>query len=523
MFPLFLQEEDFTGFGITAVRPENMSGAVPQSLSLSQTRSPRSSDHSPETKPLIGKIIPRTSKSTLIGKIVPRTPKEGQGARENQIENEEIPTMVIKLHDKQTALTARARRTVEQASGRRRRRKSIDFIRKAGEMADSGNSRNQTATTSTGGTRRNKLVSTVTAVKGTEKASKVKEPGEMLEDSDTDQSRPQSSVRHTKSFRFGHTRRASQAVTLSFTSSHKRQRKRMGKGMGASPEAGAEAGALSGEEAAMPLECKAESSQQKRPKKRPQHRTLYGHRRKAKLDVTRPIRRRNRTRRVFYTYVVESIPGTPTQDEQQLQGQQVAPAEGVPISLSEAQQTSNSSSAPLMSARSSRIIKTPKRFLDEEMISFPKGKLSVWVKNQQKEDGKASASPHESGYDDKSLHSNSNTSSALDSPSAVTRSPSKASPGVSRLVEIYKNLKKLTLKMAEKNQGKGDAQGDCTQQDDGVTSHVRKRKRSKIMMEEMESPGVVRKLAVVVPSNMPLGAAGNNSKDSIFFILVKYS
>ncbi|KAG7240990.1 hypothetical protein INR49_026168 [Caranx melampygus] len=170
-----------------------------------------------------------------------------------------------------------------------------------------------------------------------------------------------------------------------------------------------------------------------------------------------------------------------------------------------------------MTARSSRVIKTPKRFLDEEMIPFPKGPLSSWLKSQHREDGKASASFNESGYDGNSLQSNSDSLSTLDSPCVVTKFPSKASPGTSHL-EIYKNLKKLTLKVAEKKKSQGDTQGDYTEQDDGMTSHVRKRKRSKLMMEEMESPGVVRKLAVVVntdaevPSITPLEDTGNNNQ-----------
>lgn len=435
--------------------------------------------------------------------------------------------MVIKLHNKQVALTAKAKRTDGQASGRQSGKKSLDFIRKAGQTADSSNSRNQTATTSAGGTKHNKLVSTVAAVKGTEKSSKVKEQGGVSEDSDKDQSQPQGSGKQMKSFRFGHARRTSQAVTLSFTSSHKR-RKRMGKGMGASPEAGTEAGAQSGEEAAMPLECKAEGSSEKRPHKRHQRRALFGHRRKSKSGITHPKLGRNRTKRVFYTYVTEPIPGTLTQDEQQLQGQNITPAEGEPSSFCDVQQTSNSSSTLVTSARSSRVIKTPKRFLDEEMIPFPKGPLSSWLKSQQREDGKASASFNESGYDGNSLQSNSDSLSALDSPSAVTKFPSQASPGTSHL-EIYKNLKKLTLKVAEKKKGLCETQGDSTQHDDGRTSHVRKRKRSKLKMEEMESPGVVRKLAVLVnadaevPSNTPLEDTGNNSKDCVtfsFFFLV---
>ncbi|XP_022602875.1 histone-lysine N-methyltransferase 2B-like [Seriola dumerili] len=504
-----MDEEDFTGFGTTTVRPQKTSGTVPRSLSLS---------HSTGTKSLIGKILPKSPKPALIGKIVPRAPKEGQGAKESPVEDKEIPKVVIKLHGKQVGLTAKAKHADEQASGRQSSKKSVDFVKKAGETADSGNSQNQTAATSAGGTKQNKLVSTVTAVKGTEKASKVKEQGEVSEDSDTDQSQPQSSVKQMKRFRFGHTRRTSQAVALSFTSFHKRQKKRMAKGMGASPEAGAEAGAQSGEEAAMPLECKAEVSSEKRTNKRPR-RSLFGHRRKAKPTIRRPKLGRTRTRRVFYTYITEPVPATPTQDgnEQQLQGQNITPSEGEPSSFSEQVQQSSNSSTPVMSARSSRVIKAPKRFLDEEMIPFPKGPLSTWLKSQQREDGKASASHPELGYDGNSLQSDSDSLSAFDSPSAVPKFSSKPSPGTSHL-EIYKNLKKLTLKLAEKKKGQPDTQGDYTHHGDGLTSHVRKRRRSKLMMEEMESPGVVRKLAVVVnadveaPSYMPFEDIGNNNQ-----------
>ncbi|XP_023265563.1 histone-lysine N-methyltransferase 2B-like isoform X3 [Seriola lalandi dorsalis] len=503
------EEEDFTGFGTTTVRPQKTSGTVPRSLSLS---------HSPGTKSLIGKILPKSPKPALIGKIVPRAPKEGQGAKDSPVEDKEIPKVVIKLHGKQVGLTAKAKHADEQASGRQSSKKSVDFVKKAGETADSGNSQNQTAATSAGGTKQNKLVSTVTAVKGTEKASKVKEQGEVSEDSDTDQSQPQSSVKQMKRFRFGRTRRTSQAVALSFTSFHKRQKKRMAKGMGASPEAGAEAGAQSGEEAAMPLECKAEVSSEKRTNKRPR-RSLFGHRRKAKPTIRRPKLGRTRTRRVFYTYITEPVPAAPTQDgnEQQLQGQNITPSEGEPSSFSEQVQQSSNSSTPVMSARSSRVIKAPKRFLDEEMIPFPKGPLSTWLKSQQREDGKASASHPELGYDGNSLQSDSDSLSAFDSPSAVPKFSSKPSPGTSHL-EIYKNLKKLTLKLAEKKKGQPDTQGDYTHHGDGLTSHVRKRRRSKLMMEEMESPGVVRKLAVVVnadveaPSHMPFEDIGNNNQ-----------
>ncbi|XP_028452773.1 histone-lysine N-methyltransferase 2B isoform X2 [Perca flavescens] len=491
------EEEVFTGFGTTTVRPQKS----PQSSLLSQAKPPQASELSlgEKAKPLIGKIIPKTPKPALIGKIVPWIPKEDLGVQESPSKDKEIPKVVIKLQGKQVALTGKAKHAGEQASGRQSSTRSADFIRKAGKPAVSDRRQNQTATTSAGGSG---------------KASKVKERGEVSEDSDTDQSQPQRSVRCTKGFRIGHTRRTSQAVT----SLQKRQRRRMAKGMGASPEAGAEAAAQSGEEAAMPLDCKATNSSDKRIQKR-QRRSLFGHKRKAPKNVPemkRPTMLRTRTRHVYYTYVPEPIPATPMSDlsEQQLLSHNITPSEGKP-SLFPVQQSSNNSSTPVMSARSSRVIKTPKRFLDEEMIPFPKGSLSTWLKSQQREDEKPSPSCHESSYDGNLLQSDSECISVADNPSAVTKFLSKPRSGTSHL-EIYKNLKKLTLKLAEKKKGPADT--DYTHHGDGLTSHVRKRRRSKLMMEEMDSPGVVRKLAVVVnadveaPSHLPLGDTGNNNE-----------
>uniref|UniRef100_A0A3P8S9I3 [histone H3]-lysine(4) N-methyltransferase n=1 Tax=Amphiprion percula TaxID=161767 RepID=A0A3P8S9I3_AMPPE len=505
------EEEDFTGFGTTTVRPQKTSGTLPQSSS-SQAKSPQASDHLPEPKPLIGKIMPKTPKPALIGKIVPRVPKEDQGGKE-------IPKVVIKLQGKQAALTAKAKQADSQASGTQSSATSADIIRKAGETADSHSTQNQTAATSAGGKEVDK--SSQTTVKGIEKAvRRVKEEGEVSEDSDTDQSQTQRSVKRITGFRIGHGRRTSQAIALSF---HKRQRKRIAKGMGASPEAGAEAGAQSGEEAAMPLECKAADTSEKRTRKRHQRRSLFGYKRKQSKKVPtikRPKIGRIRTRRVFYTYVPEPIPATPTQDgnEPQIDTQNIAPSEGEPRSFSE--QSSNNSSTPVTSARSSRVIKAPKRFLDEEMIPFPKGSLSTWLKSQQREDGKPSPSLHESGYDGNLQQSDSNSISVFDSPSSVTKISSKPSPGTSHL-EIYKNLKKLTLKLAEKKKGQPDIQEEYTDEGSSLTSHGRKRRKSKIMMEELDSPGVVRKLAVVVntdvevPQQVPPEDTGNNNKAEI--------
>lgn len=430
-----------------------------------------------------------------------RIPKEDHGFIKSRSKDQDIPKVLIKLHGKQVAPTVAAKHAGAQASDRQSRTRAADFIRRAGKSAYSRNMRNQTAATSAGGTRQ---------------ASKVKEPGEVSEDSDTDQSQPQRSVKRM----IGHTRRTSQAAALSFTSFQKRQRKRMAKGMGASPEAGAEAQAeaQSGDKAAMPLKCKATDSPEKRILKRQRKKSLYGHKRKPKPndspEVRSPkVRRRIRTTHVFYTYVTEPSPAplTPGGNQQQLQSQSIAPSEGDP----------NTSTTVTTSGRSSRVIKTPKRFLDEEIIPFPKGSLATWQKSQQREDGKPSPSYHDSSYDGNSLQSDCDSTSVTDSPSA--KFPSKPRPGTSHL-EIYKNLKKLTLKLAEKKKGHSDTEGSYQQSGDGLTSHVRKKRRSKLMMEEMDAPGVVRKLAVLVnadvaaPSSTPSGDTGSNSKN--LFVII---
>ncbi|KAL6099647.1 kmt2b [Pungitius sinensis] len=489
------EEEVFTGFGTSTVSPQK----APPALILGQAKPPRASGGSLVANPLIGNI-PKILQPALIGKIVPRISKEDQGIQENLEKDKKIPKVVIKLHGRQVALAAKAKLSGKLASGEQSSTRSADFISKAGKSA-------QTAATSAGGTKQ---------------ATKVRERGEVTEDSDVDQSQPKRFGRGMRGFRIGHTRRTPQAVGLSFPSFHKRQRKRIAKGMGASPEAGAEAAAQSGEEAAMPLECKATHSSEKKTHRR--RRSLFGQKRKQSRippDLKRPKISRNRTRHVFYSYVPEPIPVTPTVDEKEQQQQHrpnIAPLEGELSSFPKQVQTNSISSTPVMSARSSRVIKTPKRFLDAEMISFPKGPLSTWLKSQQREDGKPSLSGHELSYEGNLLQADSEFMSAADSPSAPTKFSSKPTPGTSH-VEIYKNLKKLTLKLAEeKKKSHSDTEGDHAHHGEGVSSHVRKRRRSKITMEEMDSPGVVRKLAVSLDadvkalSHLPLGDTGNHDE-----------
>lgn len=370
---------------------------------------------------------------------------------------------------------------------RRTRLRSLN--EKAGTSEDSGSVQSQTSVTLTGYRKRDK-----TEVKDDRQPSKVHAQGRQgTKDVDVDQSQPQRAVKRTRGFRFGNTKCASQEVALTCTSIHKQQRKRLAKGMVASPEAGAEAGSQTGEEAAMPLEGKSKDFSTKR-RYRKHRKSLYGNKRKLlKKDsiIARPKLRRNRKKHVFYAYVVEPVQDAVNSEgnEQSQQTQSIIP------SVSEPDQENSTNSTPL-SARSSRVIKVPKRFLDEEIIPFPKGSLSTWLKSQTKEDDKPSPSRHESTYDDgcqalDSIH-------LIDNQSRGNIS-SNSSPTTSHL-EIYKNLKKLTLKVAEKKKGQPSGDGDHVH--DCSLAHVKKRRKSKITMEEMDTPGVVRKLSVVVNSTV---------------------
>lgn len=503
----FLQEEEFTGFGTTRIRSRKTSLSL-----LRQTESPRAPDHTQGAIPLIGKIIPKTPKPALIGKIVPK---------DSPVKDNKIPKGVNKLQGNQQALTTKARHTNEKALAIQAGIRSTDSIEKTGKSAYSSNSsQSQTSLTPAGSSKLEKLVDSLAEVKDAGKTPRVQEQGGVSGDCDTDHSRLQRSMKRIRGFQIGNTKGTSQGVALSVTSFHKQQRKRMAKAMVASPEAGAEAGVESGEEAAMPPGHKAKDSTVKKVYRR-QRKSLFGHRRKpSKTDtlIKHPKLGRIRSKRVFYTYVVDSLSATQTPDgkEQPLQGHNIT------ASVSEPSQDSCINSTSVTSARSSRIIKVPKRFLDEEIIPFPKGSLSTWLKSQTKEDGKLSPC-HESSSVDHSLHSDSDSVSMVDNQSAMKNFSSKSSRATSHL-EIYKNLKKLTLKLAEKKRGRPIVEADHSHEGDGLTPRVKKRRRSKIMMEEMDAPGVVRKLAVVVntdvekPSDVPMAVIDKNSKNFLFLV-----
>lgn len=470
-FFVFIQEEEFTGFGTSTKRRKRSSALAFLSSTLSKEKFPPALDHSSGTNALTGKIVPKDPKPAVTGKIVHRVSRDSKWLIETPVANKRIPKLVPKLRGHREAVTKRAK--VKASS--KQRSTSADLIRKAGETATY------------------KLEGTLTAVKDADKTSKVKgQPTEQLQ--------PHS----TRTF------------PVSF---HKRRGKRIPKSMGASPEAAAEAGAQSEEEAAMPLECKVEESPKKRIRRRPR-KFLFCQRRRPAAPSThdRPKGGRPRSKRVFYTYVSEPVSDTLTKDSNKQQDPTIIQFDEEHSSGSEpVQHSANNSSPAVAGGRSSRVIKAPRRFFDEGMILFPKGSLSTWLKSQHKEDENPSSSPHESDYNGRSVQSDAVSSFAVDSPSAVPKSLSKSSPGTSH-VELYKNLKKLTLKLAEKKKGQCVSQEDSVQPDDNLT-YVKKRRRSKLTMEEVDCPGVVRKLAVVVNSEkqtcpeVPVEDEGCKGKD----------
>ncbi|CAL8297980.1 unnamed protein product [Lota lota] len=419
------EEEDFTGFGTQTVCSHQLPGSSPL-LSPTQDKPPPAPDLSPQSKPLIGKIVPRSPKPTLIGKIVQRPPKEGRSDKVR------VPAsrLAIKLPAKQVTPTPGTESTGRQSSGCTQTEVAPGLQRKAATKEHTTQ-----GSTSAAGTKQDKLVCTLTVVKGKGRGSRLKGPGKGSKHAQANQS----SGKGTKGSR--HQQNESEVASQSQVPTKRQQKKKVVLDIGASPEAEA----LSGQAAPTPSQEITEDSPKKKPLFRKRRKLLFG-RRQQKLAKTAPKLGGIKIRRVFYTYVPELVPAALNQEEeaQQLQGQ-----------------SSSNSAAPVVSARSSRVIKAPKRFLDEE-VAVPK--RSLFKLGSMSEAGGSAQSP---------------TSSHL---------------------EVYKNLKKLTSKLAEKKKGPSGAKGLDLCAGPCSNPPVRKRRRSKIKMEEVDTPGVVRKLAVLLNS-----------------------
>ncbi|XP_051926032.1 histone-lysine N-methyltransferase 2B [Hippocampus zosterae] len=289
--------------------------------------------------------------------------------------------------------------------------------------------------------------------------------------------------------------RPAKRARLSAASLQRGRRKKAAKDVAASPEIGAEAGAQSGPEAAMPLEGLSLPPPspplspvlpEHRVYKRHSRKCLYGKRKKVKnaTPATTAIRKRKRIKHVFYTYVTD--PG-PT----------AAP------DLQASSLVEQRDSSTVTTARASRVIKTPKRFLDEAAAPFPKGHLSSWPKSHPKEEEKTGASSQDSLCDAK-LEGDAAPDAAEES-SPPAKRPLGAIHGSSHL-DFYKKLKRLTLKLAEKKRGHYAVRLEDDDASRPGRGHVaakkrRRRRKAKLTVEEMDSPGVVRRLAVFVNSD----------------------
>lgn len=461
---------------------------------MSKAKLTQAADQVLEAKPIIGKIIPKTPKPGLIGKIVPRVPKEGQDVKESPVKDKESQKVVIKVQNK----GAKAKHVEKQTSAGQSSTTSADICKTEEATSKQRASRSVSDETA----------SSISQADAEPAHRTAQAEGNVLLES------PKGSEMLKSGLRTGHIRHSARGAAVSFTSFHKRQRmSKMVKGPGASPEPVAQ----SETEVGMPLQGKAAEPSLKKVHKRHRGRFLFGYRRKQSTDALvnkRPKISRVRTRHVFYTYVPEPLPPV---DGAEQQGGSIEPSEEETKQLS---QSANNTHTTVTSGRSSRVIKTPKRFLNEEMIPFPKGSLSTWLKSQQKDDTKPSLSLNESGYDGGAQALDSYSKSVLDSSLLESKISPKPGSGASH-AEIYKNLKKLTLKLAEKKKSQSDFQEDQADQGDGLTFPHRKRRRTKIMMEEMDSPGVVRKVSVVVkagveiPEESSAEDIGNNSQYTI--------
>ncbi|CAB1321187.1 unnamed protein product, partial [Coregonus sp. 'balchen'] len=534
-------DEDFTGFG-TEYRPtlsaHNISESRPLQLSLLK----------PEKPPPAPELTAKLEKSG--GKCSDEDPEVGEGQEE---ENAVKPKIIAELAAQKKSPSSGVKSTGKQATGTKAskgkgsansngsNRKRGSKVVESSSTARKGNRQGQTTKVGRGGSgsstarpqtsrdKQGKLVWTLTVVKGKGKASKSKESGEVTADkTETDQAEPQRSGKRRRGSQQDQTGQtgadpdsgqgqrqaqsrtgrkttdlhtASQGVALSPRPVNKQQQRRsVSKGTGESLEAGAE------------MEQEPAMSQERKKPAPYKRKSIFGLRRKPgnvhRLSPLESVEKRFRRKFVFYTYVPEYLPATVKQEGKE---QQPSPEEI-------GQGASSNLSSPVVSARSSRVIKAPKRFLNDEIISWPRGSLKKKSQDKVKEEDAMSLSFYDSDNDDvehvsrtpgqnefkpKVAGSTGKKTLQTSLSSTLSVKDSTLSPGSSHL-EVYERLKKLTLSLAQKKKKGLSATEDETaeeeeaQEDLSLTSPVRKRGRSKLKMEDLNSPGVVRKLAVLV-------------------------
>ncbi|CAL9691615.1 unnamed protein product [Knipowitschia caucasica] len=177
------------------------------------------------------------------------------------------------------------------------------------------------------------------------------------------------------------------------------------------------------------------------------------------------------------------LSGTTSDQAERRRRQKFFTYELVPIKPGSTPETGSHCSTTLTSSgRASRVIKVPKRFLEEEVMPARKRNYKVETKLE---------------FEESLIPECADSQSNTEGPAPLVKSPTKQSPGSSK--DIYKNLKKLTLKLAEKKKNVSEM--------DAEDSIKRKKKRkSKISMEEIDSPGAIRKLSVSVDGSLAAAA-----------------
>ena len=335
---------------------------------------------------------------------------------------------------------------------------------------------------STSSTKQGKLVCTLTVVKGRRRR---KETGEDSKQETT----PQVSTK----------RRRGRAVLDSSPKAAQSPKPVKGKqrrrSRGVSSVSGAEAGAETGDE---PSGAAGGNAQ---PRRRRRNVPYFGKRRKSLYDCRRkpgyvaksptdPVKRRARRRSVFYTLE----PTVPLKQEDQ--GQAVEGESGVtPEGAAGNTPYGGHMTSPVVSARSSRVIKLPRRFLDEEEVPRSRARGKSQGKQESDMDDEMCWNPVVKSEGEQRTPK---TEGRKMSVCSNLSKSSKMSPGSSHLL-VYEKLKDLTSKLSRKKRDPGGTPEDGVETGQETTvKKRRRRRRSKLTMEELDSPGVVRKLAVLI-------------------------
>lgn len=309
------------------------------------------------------------------------------------------------------------------------------------------------------------------------------------------------------------------------------KQRRISKGAEGSPEEGAEAGRESGHEPSdQPAASSGDPVRRRRTHfKFKKRRGLFNKRRKpgvqkAERSPDSPVKH-HKPRQRMVGYVYEPVISLSSENQLGQQGEETCTPENTELASTDA----TPSATPVVSGRSSRVIKTPKRFLDDERMAH------LAPRNPLKKNGIGSATPDQdtprsAGYKRRSQHhegeghatvrfqEDHSTSDAPRSKNDQALSPEEGK------VKFYERLKKLTATLAQKREQRGASgipgvqQGEEEAQEEAqdleeTQGPVRKRRRrrSKLTMEDIQSPGVVRKLAVhlnaigaTLPGTQPL-------------------